>query len=205
MKVTHDRQNTLSDNTELKKFMLARHKEVTAWEPNVGNNQLSYQGVTVRPMEYLPLSDPDFDAFVRDRCSVGYQAKTPSSVFIDAYTQWREDRKMAKMPPTKLSKTVEKCMSSRFPRNTGYFNYQGQKVSGGYTGLRLKETAERLQNVGEPSEKTYRKQVEKVDVRTGEVVEVYKSASECNVALGRRGACYVPRGEVDGFTYRFAQ
>jgi len=202
LKRVHDSSMTRSDISELKKFMLQRHQPGQAWDADTKSNQVSYNGVSLRPMEYLPMTDADFDEFVRDRCSVQYLARSPYLVLVEEYQRWRENNGKVKLDLKQLKLVAQTCLGEGFPRNHGAFTYEGRRESGGIMGIHLKGVNSRSQLSGESSGKTYRKAVEKVDVQTGQVVAIFKSAGECNKALGRGGVSYIPRGEIDGFTYR---
>jgi hypothetical protein len=200
LKRRHGRKATKSDIAGMKLYILSRHEEVTGWDSVTNKSERSFDDLALVEMERPTMPDSDFEAFVQDRCTFSYTSRVPTAILIDEYRKWREDKKKAGMEPRALTTVVRESLKATLPKNVGRFVYGKETFANAYAGLQMKDTG---LSPRAPSN-TSRKQIEKVDVRTGEVVQVFNSMLECNNAIGRKGVSYIPRREIDGHIYRAA-
>ena len=204
-KITHRATMTKADTSALLVFMGNRHGTTRKWNEMTATSQLCYKGMILKEMAYIPLKDSDFDAFVREQCEVSYTARVPTTVLVEAYQVWRAGKRMPQMPLAKALHTARKCLTAVYPKAQGKFVYKGMHVSRGFMGLHLRNDQPREPLNGSTSD--YRKQIEKVDVESNNVVHVYNSMAECNKALGKSDVTYILKKGlvVNGFKYRYKE
>jgi hypothetical protein len=179
------RCNEKSTHDALYKYLGNNFKKVKVFDQSSNANLISYKGIQLRPITFQrDESTNDVDDFIDSKCKLSYNARYPAKELYSHFESWKKESEKDYVLTASEKKRIDNDFSMKFLCSKVY---NGTCSVLGYFGIAPKDDTK---FVGLKLASKLKKQVIKVNIITGEVVETYESLTAASKIVGK-GPAYL--------------